>query len=216
MIMAITTNRLDRADKALLSFSKEIGGRPPFESPSARSAYFILKYRQPDHRKGSAVAFRVYQDSRLIKQIKNLMKGGGHAALAANHAQKIVESFTVQSNGGVMRAGRLTRNGEARIMKCIKFDLVYGYRLVGIMRDEAIKFTFVGSHGECDHWIKNNSGVEPVLKNSDIQIVKPAHSDTSGDRDPIPPADEPDYDELILRDVTDQELRIIFRGLCGG
>lgn len=136
--------------------------------------------------------------------------------MAANRAKKIVARFTTDEAGGVMPPGRLTRNGEARIKKCIKFDLVRGYRLVGIMREDGIKFAFVGSHDECDHWIKNNSGIEPVLKKNDVQVPKSIPVEVAGDRKPQCTSNEADYDALVLGDITDQDLRIIFRGLCAG
>lgn len=134
--------------------------------------------------------------------------------MAANHAKQIARNFAVDGYSGTMPPGRLTRNGEARIKKCIKFDLVYGYRLLGIMREDGIKFAFVGSHDECDLWIRNNSGLEPFLKKKDIQVPGSSPAGVIEAREPQCASDEPDYDELVLRDITDQDLRIIFRGLC--
>jgi len=160
--------------------------------------------------------FNVYQDATLTKQLKTLLKGGANAASAARHARAIIDQFV---DGGVCdpKLGRLTRYGEARIKNCVKFDLVRGYRLVGIMLDHGISFLYVGSHNQCDHWIKNNAGLEPVLDKKRNQVAEaketavleiPAGNELEMD------STESDYDELLLHDLTEQDLRKIFCGLC--
>jgi hypothetical protein len=106
---------------------------------------------------------RVYQDANLTRQLSTLLKGGASAAPAARHAQAIIDRIADAGIHDPKLMGRLTRNGEARIRNCVKFDLVRGYRLVGKVLDHGIAFVYVGSHDECDHWIRNNAGLEPIL-----------------------------------------------------
>ena len=109
--------------------------------------------------------------------------------------------------------GRLTRYGDARIKDCIKFDLVGGYRLVGIMTDQEVVFLYVGSHAECDRWIKNNAGLVPVLdkkRNKTFMVKEAGGQEPAAERELEGIEDEPDYDEQLLRNITDQDLREIF------
>ena len=110
-----------------------------------------------------AGTLHVYQDANLTRQLKTLLKGGASAAPAARHAQAIIDRFADGGRSDPKLMGRLTRYGDARIKNCVKFDLVRGYRLVGMMLDQGIAFLYVGSHDECDHWIRNNAGMEPIL-----------------------------------------------------
>ena len=163
--------------------------------------------------------FYVYQDANLPKQLKALLKGGANAKPAARHAQAIIDQFFKGGARNLKLMGRLTRYGDARIKDCVKFDLVRGYRLVAVMVDQGIVFLFVGSHDECDQWVKNNAGMEPVLdkkRNLVTEVREPDAEEAPaecGCRDMDEP--EPDYDELLLRDVTEKDLRKIFCGLCG-
>jgi len=153
----------------------------------------------------------------LSKRLVTLRRGGGNALQASEHAHSIIN----QVLSGVFsprHIGRLTKYGDARIVNCIKFDLVRGYRLIAVLGKREICFLFVGSHDECDHWIKNNAGFElpeddriPVLsrvmsRKDEGEIF--SESQEAG-------MDIDDYDALLLRDLTDTDLRKIFSGLCG-
>lgn len=164
----------------------------------------------------TAKTLKIYQDARLIKQIKNLQRCGGTAALAAEHAGAIFEQLIQRGVGNPKKMGRLTKYGDARIKNCIKFDLVGAYRLVGIMGDDHLKFYFVGSHDECDHWVKNNAGLEPVFKERDrVEAAVKAPPAPRESREAVGAEPEPDYDAQLERNLTDQDLRKIFSGLCG-
>ena len=155
----------------------------------------------------------------VTKQLKALQRGGGNASQAAEHARKIINQ-ALEGICSPKQLGRLTRYGEARIPNCIKFDLVRGYRLIAAMGRREMCFLFVGSHDECDHWIKNNAGFEAPADNRTATVVhvrsrtdeeKPAC--TMHEHEDETEAD--DYDSVILRDLTDRDLRAIFGGLCG-
>ncbi|MDR3568010.1 MAG: hypothetical protein P4L43_08290 [Syntrophobacteraceae bacterium] len=161
--------------------------------------------------------FYVYQDANLNKQIKALLKGGANSAPAARHALSIIEQFINGGSLNLKNPGRLTRYGDARIRNCLKFDLVRSYRLVAVLVESGIAFLFVGSHAECDHWIKNNAWIEPNLdkkRNTITEIRERECPLETVARGAEAEEFEPDYDALIFQDITDQDLRQIFSGLC--
>ena len=155
----------------------------------------------------------------VIKQLKALQRGGGNASQAAEHARKIIDQ-ALEGICSPKQIGRLTRYGDARIPNCIKFDLVRGYRLIAVIRRLEISFLFVGSHDECDHWVKNNAGFEALADKRTTRVLQVRGR--TGEEKPACPMQEhetemeaDDYDTLILRGLTDGDLREIFRGLCG-
>ena len=155
----------------------------------------------------------------VIKQLKALQRGGGNASQAAEHARKIIDQ-ALEGICSPKQIGRLTRYGEARIPNCIKFDLVRGYRLIAAMGRQEISFLFVGSHDECDRWIKNNAGFEALADNRTARVLQ-VRSKTDEEKPACPMQEHEDeleaddYDSVILRGLTDRDLREIFSGLCG-
>ncbi len=76
---------------------------------------------------------------------------------------------------------------------------------------------YVGSHDECDCWIKHNSLLEPNLdkkRNKITEVEEPVLAGDGPGDETGPDESGPDYDDLIFRDLTDQDLREIFCGLC--
>jgi len=162
----------------------------------------------------------VHISPNVIKRLKVLQKGGGNASQAAEHARKIINQ-TFQGICSPKQIGRLSRYGEARIPNCIKFDLVRGYRLIAVIRRREIGFLFVGSHDECDHWAKNNAGLESLSDSRAVgvfqvcggeNVAKPSRQEQGQEGE----GEVADYDPELLRDLSDGDLRKIFCGLCGG
>ena len=156
----------------------------------------------------------------VIKRLHVLEKGGGNASQAAGHARKIINQ-TLLGVCSPKQIGRLTKYGDARIPDCIKFDLVRGYRLIAVIRRWEIDFLFVGSHDECDHWVRNNAGLEAPAYGRAAAVSqvsggengdKPSHQVREQEDD----READDYDAELLRGLTDGDLRKIFCGLCGG
>ncbi len=165
------------------------------------------------------IELNIHISPNVIKQLKALQRGGGNASQAAEHARKIINQ-ALEGICSPKQIGRLTRYGEARIPNCIKFDLVRGYRLIAAMGRQEISFLFVGSHDECDHWIKNNAGFEAPAANNSARALQ-VMSRTDEEKPTFPIQEQEDemeadeYDSVILRDLTDRDLREIFSGLCG-
>lgn len=137
--------------------------------------------------------------------------------MAVAHVHSIIDQLIENGYRSTRQMGRLTRHGEARIKDCFKFDLVEGYRMLGIMRGREITLLFVGSHDDCDRWIKNNYDRVPPADRQRTLIME-----IKEDERPIPPRSfeeikpEPDYDEQVLKSLTEGQLRKIFCGICGG
>ncbi|MFZ2447713.1 MAG: hypothetical protein WAW37_15255 [Syntrophobacteraceae bacterium] len=165
------------------------------------------------------MVFSFCEDANFSKQLKALGRRGGNAAAAAEHARAIVSQVIDGGTSSPRRMGRLTRNGEARIKDSVKFDLVGGYRLIGVMRGREITFLFIGSHDECERWIRNNAGLESLpdkrrnrrveIRENHPTVAPPAQGP------PQAVAEESDYDRELLENLTERDLRRIFRGLCG-
>jgi len=160
--------------------------------------------------------FCVRISSTVSRRLESLRRGDGNALQASEHARSIINEVL----GGAFspkQIGRLTKYGDARIRNCVKFDLVRGYRLVAVLGKREISFLFVGSHDECDHWVRNNARFELP---SDNAIH--ASFQVTGKKDEGKPLQEheaqteaDDYEDGLLRGLTDRDLRIIFSGLCG-
>jgi hypothetical protein len=154
----------------------------------------------------------------VIKRLEALRRGGGNASQAAEHARKIINQ-TLEGICSPKQIGRLTRYGEARIPDCIKFDLVRGYRLIAVIKRREISFLFVGSHDECDHWAKNNAGLESPGDSRTSAVLQ-----VCGRKDGAKPScrvpgqegekEVDDYEPELLHDLSDGDLRKIFCGLC--
>ncbi|MGA2936516.1 MAG: hypothetical protein ABSF52_05375 [Syntrophobacteraceae bacterium] len=161
----------------------------------------------------------VHISPNVIKQLKALPRGGGNASQAVEHARKIINQ-ALEGICSPRQIGRLTKYGEARIPNCIKFDLVRGYRLIAVMGKQEISFLFLGSHDECDHWVKNNAGFEALADNGTARVSQ-VRGKTDEEGPPCPmqehegEMESDEYDPALLRDLTDRDLREIFRGLCG-
>jgi hypothetical protein len=92
--------------------------------------------------------------------------------------------------------------------------------LIAALGRQEISFLFVGSHDECDHWIKNNAGFEALADNKTAGVLH-VRNKTDEEKPACPMQEDEDeleaddYDSMILRDLTDRDLREIFSGICG-
>ena len=73
----------------------------------------------------------------------------------------------------------------------------------------------VGSHDDCDRWLNNNRGFQPVINkdsNTSYSIRKSRMLVQSPEKKPEP---EMDYDAILMEKIDQKTFRRIFRGLCG-
>lgn len=159
---------------------------------------------------------KIHLDPKLEKCLASLKKGSRRACLAADR----IETIIAELKGGQTPPGALcayTRNGEARIKGCLKFNLGAGYRLVTLKRDRDLYLLFAGTHDDCARWIENNRDqldLETIAERS--RMVRRAPVQATAD---LPAADAPlddAADEEWRPPVDDRNLRLIFSGLVNG
>lgn len=150
----------------------------------------------------------------FIRQLKRLRRVGGMAKAVAEHAEAIIQQWVC---GDVTSPRQLTRStlyGEVRIKDCRKYDLVDAYRLLTVMAEDHLIFLFVGTHDECDQWIRHNTGWEPEgKKNGDriLPVQKPIPRTADED---VEPKEDETAEDYLLGEINERDLRIIFSGIC--
>jgi hypothetical protein len=152
----------------------------------------------------------VYRDPKFDRQLASLRKAGRKAAIAAGKADGIVHKL-IQGCRLPDENRMVTKNGEYRIRKCVKYDLGCGYRLITIWRGERVFVSYIGTHDECDRWIENNRRIQlQVLKDRGLEV--PVSEATSAATiESRPPAD----DDPCIYPIEEKYLRMIFCGLSG-
>jgi hypothetical protein len=161
--------------------------------------------------------FQVVLDANIKKQLKALRKEGGRAGLIADHAESVIKKLALAEEVDLKQLVRLTKRGEARIKSSMKFDLLHGYRLIALRQGHDLVFVYVGSHDECDRWLKNNSGLRSVPQRSCDEteslevIVPPAPVEEEE-----PESDVDAYEDYLSAVLDEKTLRKVFRGLTGG
>lgn len=158
---------------------------------------------------------RIHVDPKLDKYLAALRKSSPRAALAADRVVTIIAEL----ERGIIPPGEIcafTRNGDARIKGCRKFDLGAGYRLVSVKQGGDLYLLFVGTHDECGRWIENNrQGLPLEIITGRCRTIertrcrKPPAPET-------PPKNEAEPEDDWIPPLSDQDLRIIFSGLVGG
>ncbi len=155
----------------------------------------------------------IHRNSRFNRSLRSLKRAGGTAARAADCAEAIIKRLS-SLDGSLARMGKLTRNGEARIKNCIKFDLGGGYRLLCLKTSKYFLLLFAGTHDDCDRWIVNNRESLRVMEDSIKKI--PLKPKPAGKIDTLPEERETahDYEDILLEKISERDLRWIFSGLC--
>jgi hypothetical protein len=153
----------------------------------------------------------IQRTPRLNKCLDSLFKSGGKAAGAARRAEEIIESLQNEADAANQLRNRLTKHGELRIDRCIKYDLGGAYRLVGVRNGRSLVFSFAGTHDDCDRWIENNRGHVPPIKPD----AAPPPPEAKTDESPGETLEsQPDYDTLLMERIDEKVLRKVFSGIC--
>lgn len=156
---------------------------------------------------------RMHLDPKLEKCLATLRKSSRRACLAANR----VETIIMEVKRGKLPPEEMcafTRNGEARIKGCRKYNLGAGYRLVTLKQGNDLYLLFVGTHDECSRWIENNREHLPLeMIAGRCRTVARSLPKQTVTRPSTPPDTEPEED--WLSPLTDQDLRVVFSGLLG-
>lgn len=157
----------------------------------------------------------IHLDPKLGKCLAALKKGSRRAGMAADR----VETIIMELKRGKIPPGQVcafTRNGEARIKGCRKYNLGAGYRLVTLKQGNDLYLLFAGTHDECARWIENNREHLPLemIAGRSRTVRRPVCRKAPEARTSPPPESQPEEDWIPPLD--DRDLRIIFSGLVGG
>lgn len=152
----------------------------------------------------------VYREPRFDRQLDALRRAGNKNAIAADKADKIIHKLA-QGWQLPYEIGMLTKYGEFRIKKCIKYDLGRGYRLITIRKADLLFVSFIGTHDECDRWLENNRRLRlGVLKHRSLKVpVSQKSFEKPLNMEPNPPIDDDPY----IYPIEEQYLRRIFFAL---
>lgn len=157
----------------------------------------------------------VYVHTKVEKEIQRLQNQESTPAFAAKKADHIIRSLVNGTKPAL--AGKLTKSGDARIKKCLKYDLGKGYRLICVKDRKSIYVLYTGSHDSCDTWIDKNRNlkIDAFMEylnwysgyNSSSESCLCEDSSLHNEDDM-----EYDYENILMERVTQKDLREIFQG----
>lgn len=157
--------------------------------------------------------YRTSQFERCLDDLRG--EKGGSAAMAARKVSEFI-SCLVSGDELTRKKFSYTWNGEHRIEHCRKIDLVGGYRLVLIQKDQNFIFLYAGSHDDCFRWIERNKGLSYEVDDSThASIIAP---EAGKDRDTLPGDVLEEkifverYEKKLLEQLDDDLLKRIFTG----
>ena len=155
--------------------------------------------------------------SKVESRIAALEKTGKSGKTLAQKATGIIDSLASGDvRNPVDSVQSCTKYGEKRIKNCHKYDLGCGHRLITLQRGETVFILFLGSHDECQRWLQNNSRLNACHAGKCNTI--PIEDRTSSPAT-LMDLEHMDVDEDVddfLQNLTDKELRTVFKGLVDG
>ena len=159
----------------------------------------------------------LFVSSKVGNRIAALEKAGKSGKTLAQKATRIIDSLASGEVRNPMDAvENYTKYGEKRIKNCRKYDLGCGYRLITLQRGETVFIPFLGSHDECQRWLKINNRLKEFNtgKGDTIHIKEGKSSPTNllG----IENMDANEDEDSFLQNLTDKDLRTVFSGLVEG
>ncbi|SCY37243.1 hypothetical protein [Desulfoluna spongiiphila] len=146
------------------------------------------------------------------KQLSAMKRSSKMAVAASRKADAIINRLAANGMSPLNEAGKLSHHGERRIRHAVKFDIGKGYRMLAVKKNEQLYLLFVGAHDNCAAWVENNRGLENPGELTRIRTLTAAlpRNEPPAGPDLSP---EPDYDDLLLARVTEQDLCVVFQGL---
>ncbi|MBI5556665.1 MAG: hypothetical protein HY885_03430 [Deltaproteobacteria bacterium] len=160
----------------------------------------------------------VYRTPLFDKQLKTLGKADKKGSLAAVRAGEIINYLSACGWRALALKNKLTKRGELRVRKCLKYDLGSGYRLISLKRGDELFLLYVGAHDECDRWLNNKRGNKLQVETASYIFVEEngevAPDHLPGDCLSAGQSDEDEYEEQLSARLSDGVLRQIFRGIC--
>jgi hypothetical protein len=152
----------------------------------------------------------------LSGKLSMLRRAGKKGELAVEQFWFLLNSFRQNRIQDAKVYCKRTKNGEARIENCIKYDLGNGYRLITVLIGTRLFIPFLGNHDETGVWLdrhkhdvfsENNPAYdcEQVFYSEDDGVCEDDNHCLEKERDI--------YEEHLLAMVDDSILRDVFRGL---
>lgn len=115
-----------------------------------------------------ASEFARYKD--FDKSLIELARRGGKYQKAAERIDMVLGKAS-RGEKDPLHGLKMTKHGESRIDKCIKYDLGGGdIRLITIQDSRIVLFCFTGTHSDCDDWLDKNRG-STLIKDSKGQLI---------------------------------------------
>lgn len=158
---------------------------------------------------------QIFRSTQLDKQLQLLAQADSRAAMAARCAETIIDDF-VEAGGGTVVAQRLTRHGELRIKKGLKFDLGCGYRLIAQKREQGICFLYAGHHDACDRWLEKRRSDDFGLEGGRLLHIERPVGEVDKRHIERPEDGSEEYERQLLEQIDEKVLRFVFRGICSG
>lgn len=159
----------------------------------------------------------LFVSSEVESSIAALKKAGKQGKTLVQKATGIIDSLASGERWNHMdTVESYTKNGEKRIKNCRKYDLGSGYRLITLQRGKTLFIPLLGSHDECQRWLGNNSRLKTFHagKGKTIRIENRSSSPTNFID--VENRDMAEEDDGFLQNLTEKELRSVFKGLVEG
>jgi len=159
----------------------------------------------------------LHHSTSLPKQLRGLLKAGKKGELAACKCEAIINDIKQYGCQCEAVFSKRTRNGEARIKNCIKYDLGGGYRLVTIKAANHLFICFVGTHDETNQWIAHHR-YDDIVPGDPLYCCeeRAAQADAEESNDCIHEkmCDIEDcYENELISRLDESQLKAIFQGL---
>lgn len=152
----------------------------------------------------------------LHSQIEDLSKSGKKGKLAAELCLQILEEIRNDGPSGNYLVMKRTKSGEARIDKCVKYDLGAGYRLITIRCKNHLFVPFAGTHDKADLWLQHNrlDDIGKKIRSYEVEKLEHVFKPCSGEPD-LPSAGtiQDEYEKKLFSNIDQAMLRQIFKGL---
>lgn len=149
-------------------------------------------------------------------QIEELNKTGRKGKIAAMQCLEILETIRKEGFSGKLLHRKRTKNGEARVEKCVKYDLGTGYRLITIRCGDHLFVPFIGTHDKADLWLEHNKP-DDIFKKSTLytteKITYEQQKYSSDFKTRANASFSDEYEEILLNRIDDTTLRQVFKGL---
>lgn len=159
---------------------------------------------------------KIYIHAKVEKELQRLQSLENTPGFAAKKAEQIIHSLARGKKPAL--AGKLTKNGDGRIKKCLKYDLGKGYRLICVKEKKSIYVLYTGSHDNCHTWLDKNRCLKienfmDYLHSYNANRFSCKGSTHKEKSIPTCTASETDYDDILPEKISQRDLREIFKGL---